>query len=240
MEASLAHMSPEERNEAIRATPGMTWAQAMPRALVHLLALAAALPAWGDSSGPRPRRETDLLRLIDPEKDTVEGAWKLEEGALVCAQKRPWARLQIPYIPPDEYDLTIVAERREGLEAINIGLVRGDAQFHAVVDGWSATMSGLSMIDKRWANANETTARGRLLENGRPATILCSIRKDGVSMTVDGRKVFDWKGDYARLGNISPLTVPDRRALYINSFNCVYRFSRMTVTPVSGQGRPLR
>ena len=181
----------------------------------------------------------DLLKLIDPARDTVEGTWTLEKGVLVCAEKRSWARLQIPYIPPDEYDLTIVAERVEGLEAINIGLVRGEAQFHSVVDGWKATMSGLSTVDGKWANRNETTRRGQLLKNGRSSVVVCSVRKEGVSMTVDGNLIFDWKGDYSRLGNIRPLTVPYRRALYINSFYCVYRFSKMTLKPVSGRGKRL-
>lgn len=202
--------------------------------------LAFALGLALLDAGGTAQSGTDLLALIDLKQDIVEGEWTVMEGALVCTQKRPWARVQIPYAPPDEYDLTLVAERREGLEAINIGLARGDRQFHAVVDGWSGTMSGLSMIDNRWASGNETTARGRLLENGKPATIVVRVRNEGVSMTVEGKTVFDWKGDYSRLGNIQPLTVPEKRGMYLNSFNSVYHFTKMNLRTVSGTGRRLR
>jgi hypothetical protein len=191
-------------------------------------------------AGSTAQNGVDLLKLIDLKQDVIDGDWALSEGLLVCVKRTAWARVQIPYSPPDEYDLTLVAERREGLEAINIGLARGDRQFHAVVDGWGATMSGLSMIDNRWANNNETTARGRLLENGKPATIVVRVRNGGVSMTVDGKTVFDWKGDYARLGNIPLLSIPEKRAMYLNSFNSVYHFTKAHLKAVSGTGRRLR
>lgn len=194
-----------------------------------------------DSSGPLPR-VVDLLALIEPAKDTVDGEWTFDGRTLVCARKRPWARIQIPYAPPDEYDLTVVAERKDGLEAINIGLVRGGAQFHAVVDGFAfkGLQSGLSTIDGRFADNNETTVKGQLLANDAAGTVVCEVRKGGVRMRVDGKLVFDWKGDFKRLGNHPALKVPDSGALYLNAFNCIYRFPKMTLTVVSGRGKRRR
>ena len=204
-----------------------------------LVSGSAAHPA--DSGGIAPRA-IDLLKLIEPARDTVQGEWKLERGALVCVRKLPWARLQIPYIPPDEYDLVVVAERQEGLEAINIGLVRGGTLFHVVLDGFAhkGLQSGLSTLDGKWADANETTVKGQLFTNGTPSMVVCSVREAGVKVTVDGREVIDWTGDYGRLGNIKPLEMPEPRALYIHSYQCRYRFSRYELRLVSGRGRPLR
>lgn len=210
------------------------------------LLLACLLASGGDAhprdSGGISPRAVNLLRLIDPKRDTVQGEWKLEGGALLCVRKLPWARLQIPYIPPDEYDLTLVAERQEGLEAINIGLARGATLFHVVLDGFAfkGLQSGLSTVDGKWADANETTVKGQLFTNGTPSTVVCSVRKEGVKVTVDGRKVIDWTGEYKRLGNIKPLEMPEPRALYIHSYQCVYRFSRYELRAVSGLGKPLR
>ena len=213
-------------------------------ALLFLVPLALGSASSGearDSSGPRSRT-VDLLAMIDPRKDTVDGEWTVEGRVLVCAQKRPWARIQIPYTPPDEYDLVLVAERKEGVEAINIGLVRAGSLFHAVVDGFAfkGLLSGLSTIDGRYADNNETTAKGQLLSNDVASTVVCSVRKDGVKMTVDGKKIFDWKGDYKRLGNHPALRMPRTDALYLNAFNCTYRFTKLTLTAVSGQGKKLR
>ena len=108
------------------------------------------------------------------------------------------------------------------------------------MDGWSGNYSGLSTIDRKWANRNETTHKGRLLENGKSSTIICRVRNEGVSMTVDGKLIFDWKGKYVRLGNIPSLSVPHKDAMYLNAFNCRYRFRKMILHPISGRGRKLK
>jgi len=184
----------------------------------------------------------DLLRLIEPKRDTVLGEWEFEGKSLVCRQEIIAARLQIPYLPPEEYDVAIVAQRTSGCEAINLGLSQGTVKFNMVIDGYARTgyASGLALIDGKFANANPTTRPGPLLIQGRPSTIECSVRKTGVSMKVDGRLIFEWSGAFSRLSSYDALKTPHPRALFISGWDSQYRFSSFVLLPVSGKGEVLR
>jgi WD40 repeat protein len=200
--------------------------------------------------GPRQRLkeieddlEVNLLKLVDPKVDAVVGGWTLDDGVLVCSQKAPGGRLQIPYMPPEEYDLLIVGARKEGTDSFNIGLCSGPRPFQVVIDGWAKDGVGytsLWSIDGKDGTANETTYKGMLLENGRPSRILCSVRKGGVKVLVDGKVVIDWKGDFGRLTAHDQARLPNPRALGIGSYNCEVRYTRVALIPVKGEGRSLR
>jgi WD40 repeat protein len=184
----------------------------------------------------------DLLKLIDPARDAVQGEWALKDGVLEPTKPASPARVQIPYSPPEEYDLTLVAERTEGKESINLGLFGGGRQFQVVIDGWPTAgyLSSLWSLDGKDGSDNESTRRGLLLSNGHPATIICSVRKTGVKVAVDGKTIIDWKGNYERLTNPGLAKIPDPRAMSIGCYDVIYRFSRLTLTPVSGSGKVLR
>ena len=211
------------------------------RALGFLILLL--LPqAVADPDSGVPRTQTvNLLGLIDPKLDVVEGEWMLKDGVLISSKQVFWARLQIPYEPPVAYDLTLELERKVGLEAINIGLVHADSQFHVVLDGWPPGMaSGLATLDGKWANKNETTVRRPMFENGKRHTIICKVRRSGVSVSVDGKTVIDWNGDYGKLTNLRYLTVPNPKGLYISSVKCIYHFYKYELKPVRGRGKRVR
>ena len=205
----------------------------------RLAELGAALPA--PSSSPSPSAsDINLLPLIDAKKDAVSGQWSMEGGKLSCGASAMHSRVQIPYIPPEEYDLIAVVVRTENLESVNFGLVRGSTQFQAVVDAWGGGVSGVSMLDGKLAPDNETAFRQSLLKNNQASTIICSVRKDGFKMTVDGKTVIDWKGSYSRLSNDGGWGVPNSNALYFGCYNCKVTVSKMFLTPVSGRGKRLR
>jgi dienelactone hydrolase len=187
-----------------------------------------------------PPGPIDLLKLLDLKQDVVQGEWGFKEGKLHSG-KGQGTRIQIPYLPPDEYDLTIVAARVEGTDSMNIGLVRGSSQFCACVDGWTSTVHGLSLVDGKLAADNETARRiGGVLKQNRPSTIVCSVRTESVTVTVDGRKVIEWKGDASRLSNYKEIAVPNPRALFMATWDTRFLFAKMTLTPISGEGQKLR
>jgi len=166
----------------------------------------------------------------------------MEGSALLCQQELPAARVQIPYLPPEEYDVILIAERQTGVEAINVGLSAKGTRFHMVIDGHATQgfNSGLALIDGLFANQNATTRKGPLLTNRKPSTIVCSVRNSGLSMTVDGNSIFSWSGDFARLSNYTALNTPNPRALYLSGWASKYRFSQMTLIPITGKGEILR
>jgi len=208
-------------------------------------ALEAAWRAYVGGLGGGPAEAAsdapvDLLEMVDLKKDAVWGGWARSGKAVVCAQKIQRARLQIPYAPPAEYDLAVTFERKDGNDALNIGLSQGSTQFVLTIDGWRSTISGIGMIDGRWADNNETTWRGTLLKNNRPSSAVCAVRKDGVTVTVDGKKIISWRGDYGKVRNLPEMAMSSPEVLFIGGWESVYVIHKMILTPVSGHGVKLR
>src|SRR5436190_22356746 len=92
----------------------------------HFWAIAFAVLGAGwpaPARGMQQEAETviDLLKWIDPERDAVVGEWRRQESALLTPPVKH-ALLQVPYLPPREYDLSVVAELVGDAESLNLGL----------------------------------------------------------------------------------------------------------------------
>jgi hypothetical protein len=184
----------------------------------------------------------NLLRLIDPKLDGVSGQWKFENGTLVCGSA-VLTRLQIPYLPPEEYDLTAQVARRSGADVVTLGLVAGGVQFQVSIDANSGQggMTFLEILDGAKVDGNPTLTRGVLMLTGTdPHTVVCSVRKKGVTVTVDSKKVIAWEGDYHRFSLNPSWKVPNNRCLFIGTWEVDLRVTRLFLTPVSGPGKKLR
>lgn len=192
-----------------------------------------------DAAGmlPPTRPGVDLLRLIDLQLDTVRGQWQMQDGKLI-SPKVQMARLQIPYQPPEEYDLHVVFELDENQGSVNIGLVAGGSRVLAVIDGWSPEQSVLGTIDD--LAEGEALHKGRVLVAGRPNTVICSVRKSRLSVQVNGKLILDWAADYTRCRLEPYWATPDPRALVLAEFNSTFRFTKLSLVPVTGDGRRLR
>src|SRR6185503_6591587 len=108
---------------------------------------------------PAAPRAVDLLALVDPKRDGVSGDYVMDGRTLVTPAATDYARIQIPYVPPAEYDLVMEVERTQGDNCLAIGLV-GQQQFVCVLDGGFGTdNSALDVIDEKTMMANETTVK---------------------------------------------------------------------------------
>lgn len=182
----------------------------------------------------------DLVSLLEPEKDAVLGRWQVSDGTLISPLDR-WARIQIPYVPPDEYDLKIVVERKEGLYSFEIGLAYRGNQFHIGFDGWqNGDITGLNLVNGRDGSQNETTYRGKLILKDVPTTVLCSVRATGVAVRVGDKLIFDWKGDPSSLGASSWWNIPRRDTLFIGAWESRFRIQRLSLIATSGEGKRIR
>jgi len=181
----------------------------------------------------------DLLKLIDPAKDAVQGTWRFDGAALATATGR-FSRLQIPYVPPAEYDLRAVVERRSGSNSIVFGLVAGGRQFCFVLDAFEHdTASGIDLIDQVAFPDTETGYHAKILENGKPTEVVCSVRKDRLRATVGGKVIVDWPANYTRASLFKDWNVPSSEALFLGAWTAPYLVHRLELHPVSGDGRLL-
>jgi len=201
---------------------------------------ARVLKRLDDAEGELLSQGVNLLPRMDPAHDSVESPWTLDGGRLVSSENGI-AKVQIPYVPPTEYDLVVTAARRSGSSSFNAGLVSSGRRFVVSVDGFiERDMTSIDRIDGKQGDMNETRLKEKQFVDDQPRTLVFSIRRSGVSMTVDGRRILDWRGDPRRLSLSPAFSVPDDRVLFLMTGSTSFEISRLALLPVSGPGQKLR
>jgi hypothetical protein len=66
------------------------------------------------------------------------------------------------------------------------------------------------------------------------------VRKGSVAVQVNGNAVLEWKGEVKQLSLWPDWTVPEKRALFLGSWESVFRLDELVLTPVSGRATLLR
>jgi hypothetical protein len=182
----------------------------------------------------------DLLKFIDPAKDSVATQWKLENGVLYSGMNFR-SRLQVPYQPPDEYDLTMVFTTTGDGNPLFMGLVAGGTQCHVFIDAWNK--SGIDNIDKKGTPLTQGTNflnYGKGDTFGKDNTVVVAVRKKGITLTVNGKTAFTWEGPLSRLSPNADWSVPNPQALYLGAWDRPLAIRKYALTPISGQGHRLR
>jgi hypothetical protein len=186
----------------------------------------------------RERRTIDLLSLVDIGRDAVAGRWIFDAESLVSSDD-PFARMQIPYSPPDEYRLRITAQRLSRENGTCFGLPIGDRQVTALVDNWPdlGGITGLDNVDGKQAYESESAVSTKVFESSEPVELSITVRSRGISVMADGRLLIDWRGDSRRLSVGGAWVVPDRRVLFVGSREGSFKFSKIELTPITGNGK---
>jgi hypothetical protein len=184
-----------------------------------------------------PGKPVDLLALIDPTKHAVKGDWQMLGGILISPPNNEPCSLKIPYKPPEEYQVELVAKPIGPIAPLSFIFVAGTSQASIILGAEGGSSVGIALIDGKWGNENETTRRFAAFSNGKSSRIVYTIRKSCVTVAIDAQTVIDWQGDSKRLSlRKDVFTVPDTRALYLGSFGS-YHISKMTLAELSAEGR---
>jgi|GEM_PF-1129114 len=187
----------------------------------------------------------DLLALVKPKEHTVYGDWKMSKKSLIYTTDNTLyqGRLWFPYEPGEEYDFEVTIRRTDGEDSFSMGLVAGGRQVRAVVDGWplDGYVAGFDLIDKRYVIVNATRVKGALLKPDKDNTILYTVRREKLEISVNGKAITSYKGDYDQLSLHSTCVVPNKKVLFI----CIgpkssYQIDRAMLTPVKGTGTILK
>lgn len=197
---------------------------------------AAAPTVQGPASGP----DVELLPLVKLDQDSVSGKWSLEGGVLT-SPKAYGARVQLPYSPPEEYDLTAIVEPLDEPNGLILGQRSGGQRFLVLLSYQSGEtpVSAIENIDGKNVG-NISTHGAPVFVKGRPAQVICSVRKTGVHVQVDGRTVIDWTGKPSQLSLGEYWETPNKETLFLGAYDCRYRVSRLTLTPRTGEGKSTR
>ena len=186
-----------------------------------------------------PTNEIDLLALADPETCWMHGKWVREEHRLL-SPKMFGARLELPYTPPEEYRLTLIVEPLDAPNGLILGQRSGSQRFVSLFS-YRPGEEGLSAIENVDGRnvGNDTTFSGSNFQQNRPAQVVVTVRREQVTMSVDGRKIVDWKGKSDRLSLSDYWKTPADTALFLGAYDCRYRFHRVTLEPLKGEGKVL-
>lgn len=188
-------------------------------------------PAAGDT--------VDLLALVDPQRDAVSGNWQAQaadaDGPPRLVSPRAFgARLELPFTPPDAYRLTVVAEPLDEPDGLILGQRAGEGRFLVLI-GFTpedVQLSALENVDGGNVMANPTRHTGPVFVRHRPAEVVVEVLPDRVRVTVDGRGIIDWRGRRDRLTLSDYWATRRDDVLFLGSYDCRYRFSRVTLEPL--------
>ena len=194
---------------------------------------------------PPPRGgPVDLIALTDPAQHAYQGSkWEKEDGALVSPLVDLYARLLIPYAPPEQYSLTATVTRT-GISSngLTFGIMAGATQCIVNLDGdREGNKSGIGLVDGKGPGENPYTHTGKVFTNNKPSEVVIVVRKAGITCGVDGRQIIHFNGPRSSLSTPPVLFgVPDHRCLYLGTLLSSYKISKLTLTPLGADsGRVL-
>ena len=183
----------------------------------------------------------DLLAKVTLPDDCLKpsdlfGDWTREGIALVSPAGRKGGRLKIPFDAPQEYEMTAVVERLEGRDGIMLGAIVGGYPVELGIDVFFPSSTGLTFVDQKGQNKNETERQGTWLGDRNQHTIRVTVGPRSLRAIVDDREVLRREGDPSRLS--SPTVRPNPRQLWIRTALDRFRFHRIELRPLSGVTLP--
>ncbi len=140
----------------------------------------------------------NLMPLINLNRDVLAGTWKAQEDGLV-SDATPYARIEIPYHPPEEYDFLITFTMLQGNGGVHQILYKAGRSFEWIMGAHSNSVMGFTGVDGKWDDATVIRKPNCIVNNQR-YTCVVSVRNHSVAAYLDGVLVERWKTDYHELG----------------------------------------
>ena len=210
-------------------------------AALALEQIQAALEKLG-SAMAKKGRGIELLKLVDPAKDTVAGKWRIQAAALESVPS-VYARFTLPIAPEGSYDLTVQFLRATGDGPILVNLPTGSSSTQVVLDA-KGGYYGLLKIGDNDLRENATTLRLGAFENARPHTLAVKVVLNGdqvaVRAAMNGRTIINWKGPQSALSVSGPFTMPNRKALGLCTYGSRVIFRSVRLRMLSGKAKRVR
>ncbi len=186
----------------------------------------------------------DILPAVDIEKDKVDGAWRRDGKSLLVTDGK-MNKIEIPYTPPEEYDLRVNFTRMSGQADVVLTLTAGGKQFcwmmGGILKGRPNAIFGFDLVDGKFCNENETTVvADNCLNNGARHDAVLRVRKDGITAILDGRQIKHVPTNYANFSMRPGWALKNTNVLGLGSFFSSVAFHSVEVLEVTGRGTFLR
>lgn len=178
------------------------------------------------------RKQVNLLRLINPRLDRVQGIWFFEKNGRLRSPCEVEARLEVPVVPPKSYVMRMKVERLQGREQFGIGVVVGGRQTMISIDNSNSRFTGLHDLDGKPASRNASTKAGTFLPLHKLVELECRVTDDTIRLNIDKQEVMNWHGDPARLSVSRDWPVPHSDWLFVSAYNSEFEISSFTLEGV--------
>lgn len=182
--------------------------------------------------GAATAQVVDLLKAVEPTRDRVGGEWTVEDGKLVGVGVKGdrSSRLQIPFAPRGEYQVTVTAKKTSpGQSDLLIGLVGGGRQFFVAVGPKGGGISANGIV------VNEFQVKDESRDFKENVTTTCAVTRQGVFVWVDGQKFLEYRGDPKRLMLNATSAMPKKDQLFLGIGNDGrWEISDITIGPPVG------
>jgi hypothetical protein len=200
----------------------------------------SARDAAPDAAPAQKNRSIDLLKLLDPATDAVSGNWTLEEGKLTCTPS-PAARVELPYVPPEEYDFEVVLQRGATGNHLGMLCVVEGHRFGWFVGAIKNTTCGFALVDGKKLDRNVTTkVVDQWFVTGQTHTAIVKVRKDHVEGYFDGKLVSSYQTNYGDMSLPPGSKLRRNDTLAIGADYCTVTIQSIQVMEITGKGRTLR
>ena len=113
-------------------------------------------------------------------------------------------------------------------------LVYGGKEAHVVLDcdAKGVICSGLNVLNGKMVDQNLTTWRKSVLPRGKPVTVVCTVRRNGIQVEAGGQKIFDWNGNPGSLSHDPNWTAALPKGKFaIGTWESVFKVSRISLQP---------
>ncbi|HYE97396.1 MAG TPA: protein kinase, partial [Planctomycetota bacterium] len=193
--------------------------------------------AGAGSDGPKDgwSNAVNLLAPVDPVHDAVWGTWALQNGRLE-SDRADHARLELPFVPPQEYDLRVTFSRLSGTDAVILVVVGLGRSFALEIGGRDNTQAAFTELKAADPAPARATA-DLMLENDRPYTAVVEVRRDGVKARLDGQELCAWKSDFSDLRLPAAWTLRSPGMLGLGSQRSPTAFHRVELLEREGRCR---
>lgn len=151
----------------------------------------ATPPSGGQEAGASaagPAERVDLLALVQPERDSRNGVWKKEGDALI-SPGQALTVLTFPYRVEWPFRVTILAERIQGAESLNVVVPFGGRPAMIVLEGFGQKLSGINLLFGRTLDQQPRAIRTPIFYPDRPTKIVCSVAGSTLRLQCDDGRV---------------------------------------------------
>ncbi len=188
-----------------------------------------------------PGKAVDILASFDPQKDTVKGRWKMQNGGLLVESTEPTQRVALPVMVAGSYEFDLEFTRTGGADNIVISIPVGASEALVSLNAFMDTAK--FEVTHGQGEPKENTFTVGKLQNGRKYSVRIKVLVRGdeaqVTISLDGKRLLGWTGPHAALTKPGDWGLPRRQCLGLGTWcsNVVFHTARLKM--LSGKARLL-